>query len=263
MGECGCPSRERQLLRHHVWLVRDLRHDKRAAGAHESRHLLREHAGRHAESPGGRHGLVSATDQHAGARSLEHTSRAHRRRGWHCGGRAHVLHGVVPLAPLPERRLGCLRPLRRERRQGPHGGEPPGVRQLLRVGRLPQRGAARVPARSARRRRHGPVAPRRRAADRLAPQMGHCRRRRLTDERRLCRPDHRRCLGDGCPQFRRRPGPEVHGQGGDPERDRPWTRDRAAVPQPVPVPALRQCGIARPDIHRLLHRRFRHPRIRH
>ena len=58
-------------------------------------------------------------------------------------------------------------------------------------------------------------------------------------------------------------GPQVHGQGGDTERDGPWPRDRAAVPEPVPVPALRQCGIARPDVHRLLDRRLRHPRIRH
>ncbi len=43
----------------------------------------------------------------------------------------------------------------------------------------------------------------------------------------------------------------------------PWPRDRTAIPEPVLVSALRQCVLARSDLHRLLDRRLRHPRIRH
>ena len=116
---------------------------------------------------------------------------------------------------------------------------------------------------SARRRRHGPVAGRRRRTGRLAAQMGHRGRGRVPDERRLGRPHHRRRLRHGRPQFRRRGGAPLHGQGRHPERDRPRPRDRAPVPQPVPDPALRQRRLARPDLHRLLHRRLGHARVRH
>ena len=43
----------------------------------------------------------------------------------------------------------------------------------------------------------------------------------------------------------------------------PRARDRAPVPEPVPLTALRQRGLARSDLHRLLHRRVGHARVRH
>ena len=51
-------------------------------------------------------------------------------------------------------------------------------------------------------------------------------------------------------------------KGRDTDRDQSRARDRAPVPEPVPHPALRQRRLARPDLHRLLHRRFGHARIR-
>ena len=66
---------------------------------------------------------------------------------WFPGPAAHFLHGVVPLTPLSQCRLRRERPVRRERREGPHGARPPGVRQLLRVGHLSQRDPARIASR--------------------------------------------------------------------------------------------------------------------
>ena len=57
-------------------------------------------------------------------------------------------------------------------------------------------------------------------------------------------------------------GADLHGQGGHAGRVEPRARDRTPVPQPVPGSALRQCGIARPDLDRLLDGRLRHPRVR-
>ena len=138
----------------------------------------------------------------------------HRRRWRHRNPTARLLHRPLPLAPVPQRRLRRQRRLRGERRPGAHRPRPGGVRRLLRVGHLPQRSPARVPARPSRRGRHDPVARRRRRAGRVAPEVGHCRRRRVPNERGLGRPHHRGRLRHGRAQLRRRRRRALHGQGG-------------------------------------------------
>ena len=119
-SDAGVITRDHSLHRDHLRLLRDVRHDEGAAGAHEGRHLLRQHAGRAAEPPGRGSGLVGATRRRRGAGALERAARPHRRAGWHRRRAAHLLHGAVPLAPLPERGLRRVRSLRGKRRQGPH-----------------------------------------------------------------------------------------------------------------------------------------------
>ena len=165
---------------------------------------------------------------------------ARRRVGRHAGAAAHLLHRPLPLAALPQRRVRRERRLPGQRRKGSHRPRRRRVRRLLRVGHLPERDPARVAGRAPAGREHGPVPRRRRGARRVVAQMGHRRRGRVADERRLGRPDHCRRLCHGRAQLRRRDRPPPHGEGRDRERDGPRFADRAAVSQPVPRPALRQ-----------------------
>ena len=63
-----------------------------------------------AEDPGWSVQRVAA----AGAEPMERAAGPYRHRGWHRGRAAHLLHGAVPLAPLPQCGLRRERPVRRE-----------------------------------------------------------------------------------------------------------------------------------------------------
>ena len=74
---------------------------------------------RRSPEPEGRgSGLVAHARRRPGPGALERPPRTDRRRRWHAGRAAHVLHGAVPLAPVPQRRLRRERGLCRKRRQG-------------------------------------------------------------------------------------------------------------------------------------------------
>ena len=260
----------RELVVHGCLLrrLRDLRHHDAAHGADEGRDLVRERAGRGTEPSGGGPGVVGVAGGRAGRGTLERAPRTYRRPRRHAEPAAHVLHRALPLAPLPQRRVGRQRRLPRQRREDALRPWKAGVRQLLRVGHLSKRDTARVASRAPRRRRHGAVARGQRRAGRLAAQVADRRRRRVADQRGLRRSHHRRRLRHGRAQFRRAGRAPLHGEGGNAERDGPWPRDRAPIPEPVPEPALRQRRLARPDVHRLFHRRLgdagiRARRLRH
>ncbi len=105
------PSGHSCMFRDHVRFLRDVRHDQRTPGAHEGRHLLRQHRKCDAEPPHGRSGLVGATGRRPGAGPLERPPGTYRCAGWHRYRATHLLHSALPLAPLPERGLRRVRPL--------------------------------------------------------------------------------------------------------------------------------------------------------
>ena len=94
--------------------LRDVRHERPAARAHEGRDLLRQHRQRRAEPQFGGSRVVGPAGGRAGSGQVEHPPRPHRRRGRHRCTAAHLLHGAVPLAPVPQRRVGRERPVPRQ-----------------------------------------------------------------------------------------------------------------------------------------------------
>ena len=109
LGQLGRLRREHGLHGALVRRLRHVRHDDPTAGPHEGRHLLRQHERRGAEPPGRGPGVVGPAGGHGGTGALGRPSRAHRRARRHDGPAAHLLHGAVPLTPLPQRRVGRQR----------------------------------------------------------------------------------------------------------------------------------------------------------
>ena len=225
--------------------LRHLRHPRRPDGDHEGGDLVREPGRRRRQPPGRGSRVVTGPGPNPGHRSLERRAGPHRHRGRDGGPATDLLHRALPLPSRPQRGQRRQRRLSRRRRADPPRTAPDPLRQLLGVGHLPVGDRAGGPPRPPPGRGHGPVAGRRRRAERMAAQVGHRRGGRVADERGLGRPDHRRGLRLRRPQLRRPGRPGGHGQGGDGDRDRSRPRDRAPVPGPVPGPALR--GRRRPS----------------
>ena len=245
-----------QLHGHVVRRLHDLRHARHSTRPDEGGYLLRQHPRRRAEPRRRGPRLVPRPRGRPGPAAWNALLGRIAAAG-HPGPAAHLLHRALPLAPLSQRRLRRERPLRRQRRQGalrPWTGR---VRQFLRLGHLPQRDPARVPPRPSCRRRHGPIARRRRRADRLAAQWAIV----AGDASQIDGDSTDPIIADAYAMGVRNFDVSAalpHGQGGDAERDRPRSRDRTPVPESVPDSALRQCGVPRPDLHRLLHRGLGH-----
>ena len=136
---------------------------------------------------------------------------------------------------------------------------PRGLRQLLGVGHLPQRDTARGPRRP------------RAGGDMVQSLVDDAQQNGWLPKWAIVGGDESQMNGDsadpiiadalamGVRNFDVPLALKYMVKGADRERDRPRARDRAPVPDPVPVAALRQRRLTRPDLHRLLHRRLRHP----
>jgi hypothetical protein len=168
------------------------------------------------------------------APDLEPDARPRRRRRRNSRSAHHLLYRPLPLPALaqplqrsrtattPASTARCIRSPDRSRKRA--------VRQLLRLGHLPQHRPAPGPARFGALVRHDAVARQRCPAERLVSALARRQRRHLRDGRRFARSRHRLGLRIWSAQLRHRNGAPIHDEGRHATRRGTAPQLRAAVP---------------------------------